>query len=97
MSGATIGMIFHSGLLMSSLDSYLHIISLELLAMLVPIVVPLLDNKAHKSTLSTLFLTVQRFMLAHFATYLLPDKIAGFIYILHHEYRSIKTTEPIRT
>ncbi|QPK61480.1 hypothetical protein IVG45_11240 [Methylomonas sp. LL1] len=81
---------------MASIDTYLHIIGIELLAMLA-IVLPLLDDKVHKRALSTVFLAVQGFMLAHFATHLLPSKIAAFIYSSHHEYRSIKTLGPNRT
>lgn len=84
-------MIFRNGLPMASADTYLHIIGIELLAILA-IVVPLLDDKGHKRVLSTVFLVVLGFMLAHFATHLLPGKIADFIYSSHHEYRSIKTT-----
>lgn len=76
---------------MASLDSYLHLIGIELLAIL-SIVLPLLDNQAHKRALSSVFLAVLGFMLAHFATHLLPSKIAAFIYGSHHEYRSIKTS-----
>lgn len=81
---------------MASIDTYLHIIGIELLAIL-SIVLPLLDDKAHKRVLSTVFLVVLGFMLAHFATHLLPNKIAGFIYSSHHEYRSLKTSGQDRT
>lgn len=81
---------------MASLDTYLHIIGIELLAVLT-IVLPLLDDPAPKRALSTVFLAVLGFMLAHFATHLLPSKIAAFIYSSHHEYRSIKTSGPNRT
>ena len=81
---------------MASLDSYLHIIGIELLAMLA-IVLSLLDNQVHKRVLSTAFLAVLGFMLAHFATHLLPGKIAAFIYSSHHEYRSLKFSGYHRT
>jgi len=81
---------------MASLDTYLHIIGIELLVILA-VVVPLLDNSAHKRHLSTAFLAVLGFMLAHFATHLLPNKIAAFIYSSHQEYRSIKTSDLNRT
>jgi len=81
---------------MASLDTYLHIIGIELLAILF-IVLPLLDNRSHKRALSTVFLVVMGFMLAHFATHLLPGKIAAFIYSSHHEYRSVKTSGLDRT
>ena len=88
-------MISLSGLPMASLDTYLHIIGIELLAIL-SIVLPLLDNRSHKRALSTVFLVVMGFMLAHFATHLLPDTIAGFIYSSHHEYHSVKFSGPHR-
>jgi hypothetical protein len=37
------------------------------------------------------------FMLAHFATHLLPNTIAEFIYSSHHEYHSVKPSGPHRT
>ncbi|MDD2737620.1 MAG: hypothetical protein PHR94_01675 [Methylomonas lenta] len=81
---------------MANIDTYIHIIGIELLAILA-IVVPLLDDKTHKHTLSTVFVVVLGFMLAHFATHLLPNKIAAFIYSSHHEYRSIKSPNINRT
>jgi hypothetical protein len=81
---------------MASIDTYLHIIGIELLVILA-IVVPLLDDKAYKRTLSTVFVAVLGFMLAHFAIHLLPNKIAAFIYSTQHEYGSIKTSGLDRT
>ncbi|OAI18009.1 hypothetical protein A1359_05245 [Methylomonas lenta] len=81
---------------MNNIDTYLHIIGIELLAILL-IVVPLLSNQIHKRALSTVFVVVLGFMLAHFATHLLPNKIATFIYSSHHEYRSIKSPNINRT
>lgn len=81
---------------MASIDTYIHIIGIELLAILA-IVVPLLDDKTHKRSLSKVFLAVLGFMLAHFATHLLPNKIADFIYSTQHEYRSVKTSGLNRT
>ncbi|WAR46195.1 hypothetical protein [Methylomonas rapida] len=81
---------------MASIDTYLHIIGIELLAIL-SIVLRLLDDKAYKRALSTVFLVVLGFMLAHFATHLVPGKIAAFIYSSHHQYRSIKTSGLDRT
>lgn len=76
---------------MPSLDGYLHVIGLELLTIL-GLVTPLLNEKASKRVLSSALLLVLAFMLMHFVTHLLPDKIADFIYSAHHSYRSIKTT-----
>lgn len=81
---------------MASIDTYLHLIGIELLAILA-VVVRLSDDKSQKRTLSTVFLAVLGFMLAHFATHLLPNKIADFIYSTQHEYRSIKTSGLNRT
>lgn len=81
---------------MASLDSYLHIIGIELLAMLA-IFLSLLDSQVHKRALSMGFMAVLGFMLAHFATHLLPSKIAAFIYSSHHEYRSLKSSGYDRT
>ncbi|OQW78716.1 MAG: hypothetical protein BVN35_03415 [Proteobacteria bacterium ST_bin11] len=81
---------------MASIDSYLHLIGLELLAILA-IVLSLVDAKLPRLILSRLFLTILGFMLAHFATHALPNKIAGFIYSSKHEYHSIKSDGPHRT
>lgn len=81
---------------MASIDTYLHIIGIELLVILSTIQ-SLLDNQTHKRTLSTVFLAVLGFMLAHFAVHLLPGKIAAFIYSSHHEFRSIKSSGSGRT
>lgn len=87
---------FRSGLPMASIDSYLHIIGIGLLLILA-IVLPLIDRPPTKRVLSKLFLTVLGFMLAHFATHALPDKLAGFIYSSQHEYHSLKAKTPHRT
>ncbi|MBD9357201.1 hypothetical protein [Methylomonas albis] len=81
---------------MASIDSYLHIIGIELLLILA-IVLPLIDRPAPKRVLSKLFLSVLGFMLAHFATHALPNKVASFIYSSHPAYHSIKSTGPKRT
>lgn len=81
---------------MASLDTFLHIIAIEILAIL-SIVVRLSEDKPLKRFFSTAFLAVLGFMLAHFATHLLPGKIAAFIYSSHHEYRSVKTSGLNRT
>ena len=82
-------MIFRNGLAMASIDSCLHIIGIELLAVMV-IVLALIDESKTKHILTRLFLTLFGFMLVHLATHLLPSKIASFIYSSHHEYHSIK-------
>jgi hypothetical protein len=89
-------MIFRNGLPMASFDTYLHLIGIELLAILA-IVLPLIDADKTKRALSRLFLTVLGFMLAHFAMHLLPNKIAEFIYSSHHEYHSVKPSGRHRT
>ena len=76
---------------MASLDTYLHIIGIVLLAMLA-IMLVLIDTGKTKRALSRLFLTVLGFMLAHLATHFLPNTIAGFIYSSHHEYQSFKSS-----
>lgn len=87
---------FRNGLPMASLDGYLHLIGIELLAMLA-IVLALIDAGQTKRALSRLFLTVLGFMFAHFAAHLLPNKIAGFIYSSPHEYHSVKPSGLLRT
>jgi len=82
-------MIFRNGLPMASIDTYLHIIGIELLAMLA-IVQALIDAGKTKRALSRLFLTVLGFMLAHFAAHILPNTLAEFIYSSRHEYHSVK-------
>lgn len=82
-------MIFRNGLPMVSLDTYLHLIGIELLTMLA-IVLALIDAGQTKRALSRLFLTVLAFMLAHFATHTLPNTLAEFVYSSHHEYHSVK-------
>ncbi|OAI09442.1 hypothetical protein A1353_03805 [Methylomonas methanica] len=81
---------------MASIDSYLHLIGIELLVILA-IVGYLIEADLPKRVVSRLFLTVLGFMLAHFATHALPNKIAGFIYSSKHEYHSIKSAGPHRT
>ncbi|MBD9363497.1 hypothetical protein [Methylomonas fluvii] len=81
---------------MASLDRYLHIIGIELLLILT-IILPLIDRPPAKRVLSKLFLTVLGFMLAHFATHALPDKLASFIYSSQHAYHSLKSQAPHRT
>jgi hypothetical protein len=89
MPGVITGMIFHNGLSMISLDSYLHIIGIGLLALLT-IVLALIDAGKTKRVIFRLFLTALGFMLAHFFTHLLPNTIAEFIYSSHQEYQSVK-------
>ncbi|AEG00205.1 hypothetical protein [Methylomonas methanica] len=81
---------------MVSIDTYLHIIGIALLAMLA-IVLALIDTGKTKRTLSRLFLTVLGFMLAHFVTHLLPNSLAEFIYSSHHQYHSVKPSGLHRT
>ena len=81
---------------MASLDTYLHIITVEMLAILA-VVQRLSEDKPLKRVFSTAFLALLGFMLAHFATHLLPTKIAAFIYSSHHEYHSIKNSGLNRT
>ncbi|WP_231499658.1 hypothetical protein [Methylomonas sp. 11b] len=87
---------FHNGLPMASIDGYLHIIGIEWLLILA-IVLPLIDRPPAKRVLSKLFLSVLGFMLTHFATHALPDKLARFIYSSQHEYHSLKSKAPYRT
>lgn len=96
MLGAATGMTFRNGLPMVSIDSYLHIIGIELVAMLT-MVLALIDAGKTKRALSRLFLTVLGFMLAHFATHILPNTLAEFIYSSHHEYHSVKPSGLHRT
>ena len=76
---------------MASIDTYLHIIGIELTAMLA-VVLPLMHDSTPKRVMPKLFLAIFSFMLAHFASHVLPKKIAGFIYSSHHEYHLIKTS-----
>lgn len=89
-------MIFRDGLPMASIDIYLHIIGIELLAMLA-IVLALIDAGKTKRTLSRLFLTVLGFMLVHLAAHILPNTLAEFVYSSHHEYHSVKPSGLHRT
>ncbi len=75
---------------MNNADYYLHLIGLEMLIIL-GVVIPLLDCKAHKRALSAAFALVLGFMLAHFVSHVLPNRLADFIYSSHHDYRSLKT------
>jgi hypothetical protein len=81
---------------MANIDSYLHLIGIELLAILA-VVLYLVEAERLKLIVSRLFLTVLGFMLAHFATHALPNQIANFVYSSHHEYRSIKSVGTHRT
>lgn len=67
---------------MISLDGYLHLIGAEVLIIL-GIVMPLLDDKFHKRALSSVFVLVLGFMLAHFVSHVLPNRLAGFVYRSH--------------
>jgi hypothetical protein len=68
---------------MGDLDTYLHIIVVEMIVILA-IVLPYMENKAPKQVVSKLLLLLLGFMLVHIATHLLPNKIASFIYGSHH-------------
>lgn len=74
---------------MNNADYYLHLICLELLVIL-GVVIPLLNHKVHKQILSAAFALVLGFMLAHFVSHVLPNRLADFIYSSHHDYRSLK-------
>ncbi|WP_150046232.1 MULTISPECIES: hypothetical protein [Methylomonas] len=74
---------------MTGLDSYLHLIGAELLIIL-GAVIPLLDDKTHKRALTLVFSAVLGFMLAHFISHVLPNRLADFIYSSHRDYRSLK-------
>lgn len=74
---------------MPNADTYLHLISAEVLIIL-GIVIPLLDDKTHKRALSGAFVLVFGFMLAHFVSHVLPNRLADFIYSSHRDYRSMK-------
>ena len=88
--GDIIGMISRRGLKMDNLDTYLHIIVVEMIVILA-IVRPFMENKAPKQIVSKLLLLLLGFMLFHITTHLLPNKIAGFIYSSHPEFNVNKT------
>jgi hypothetical protein len=77
---------------MSNLDTYLHIIVVEMIVILA-VVRPYMENKAPKQIVSKALLLLVGFMLVHITTHLLPNKIASFIYSSHHE---VNTTKPTR-
>ncbi|MCQ8117578.1 hypothetical protein [Methylomonas rosea] len=81
---------------MASIDSYLHLIGIELLVILA-ILGYLVEADLPKRVVSRLFLTVLGFMLAHLATHALPNQIAGFIYSSQHLYHSAKSPGLHRT
>ena len=74
---------------MISLDGYLHLIGAEMLIIL-GIVIPLLDDKSHKRALSSVFVLVFGFMLAHFVSHVLPNRLADFVYSSHRGFHSMK-------
>ncbi|EIC27974.1 MULTISPECIES: hypothetical protein [Methylomicrobium] len=80
---------------MVDVDTYLHLIGGEVLIIL-GIVIPLLDDKTHKRALSFLFAAVLGLMLVHLVSYVLPKRLANFIYSSHHAYRSLQTQETQR-
>jgi len=77
-------------------DSYLHLIGAEILVILGS-VIPLLDDKTHKRALSIVFSAVLGFMLVHFLSHVLPNRLADFIYSSHHDYRSLINSGKQRT
>ncbi len=83
-------MISRRGLTMGDLDTYLHIIVVEMIVILA-VVLPYMENKAPKQVVSKLLLLLLGFMFIHIATHLLPNKIASFIYSSHHEFNAKKT------
>jgi hypothetical protein len=91
MNGEIIGMISQRGLTMYNIDTYLHIIVVEMIVILA-IVLPYMENKAPKQIVSKLLLLLVGFMLVHIATHLLPNKIASFIYSSPHEVNAGKPT-----
>ncbi len=74
---------------MNNLDSYLHIIGIELLAIF-GIIWLLLAEQSIKRTIGNMFMVLLGLMLAHGATHLLPNAIASFIYSSHHTFHSKK-------
>lgn len=88
--GEIIGMISRRGLTTGNLDTYLHIIVVEMIVILA-IVLPHIENKAPKQIVSKLLLLLVGFMLVHIATHLLLNKIASFIYSSHPEFNVKKT------
>ena len=89
-------MTFRNGLPMASIDTYLHVMVVGLWTMLA-IVLALIDAGKTKRALSKLFLVMLGFMLTHFATHLLPNTLAEFIYSSHHEYHLVKSSGVPRT
>jgi hypothetical protein len=89
-------MIFHNGSAMANVDTYLHLIGAEVLIIL-GIVIPLLDDQTHKRAMCIVLAVVLCLMLAHFVSYVLPKRLANFIYSSHHAYRSIQTQWTERT
>lgn len=83
-------MISRRGLTMGNLDTYLHIIVVEMIVILA-IVLPYMENKAPKQVVSKLLLLLLGFMLVHFTMHLLPNKIASFIYSSQHGFNAKKT------
>ena len=76
---------------MGNLDTYLHIIVVEMIVILA-VVRPYMENKAPKQIVSKVLLLLVGFMLVHISTHLLPNKIASFIYTSHHEVNVKKST-----
>lgn len=77
---------------MADTDTYLHLIGLEMLAIL-GITMALQSEKTAKRTLSGAFLLVLGILLAHFVSHILPDRFAHFVYGTHREYRSLLRQE----
>jgi len=75
---------------MNNLDTCLHILGIELLAIF-GLVWLLLDEQPIKRMLSNVFMVLLGLMLAHAVTHLLPNAIARFIYSSHHPFYSKKT------
>jgi hypothetical protein len=83
-------MISRHGLTMDNLDTYLHIILVEMIVILA-IVLPYMEDKAPKQMVSKLLLLLLGLMLVHITTHLLPNQIASFIYSSHSEFNAKKT------
>lgn len=75
---------------MSNPDFFLHAVGIEMLIILSG-VIPLLNNKIYKRSLSTVFAVILGFMVAHFVSHTLPNRMADFLYSSHLSFRSIKT------
>lgn len=73
---------------MADTDTYLHLIGLQILAIL-GIVMIMQGERPPKRALSGAFLLVLGMLLAHVVSHILPDRFARFVYGTHREYRSL--------